>query len=182
MQSVISFLSVKNDVLTLTVSANEKKLRSLKPNQLYWGQLCQSNPATRWGKRCWIVEPTNEYGNKRNVCFAQQKSFWWGMWLGRKLGLNDFHAPDFLIVHRLPSKKGTIPVVLVRFASLRITVDGWALVASWRPWLTLGPNIFLNEDLTPARKELLWFARAWRKEYGYTFFLVRGGKIFAKKL
>lgn len=188
-QSAISFLSSKYDVLMLTVSANEKKMKELDAESAILRATVseqsvaikklqdEANDAEQYSRQMNMeisgLPVSNNENLSNEVCD-----------LARKLGLNDFHAPDILAIHRLPSRKGAIPVVLVRFASLRIRdrwMDARGKLRSLAGSGTV-PRIFLNENLTRANKELFWLARSRGKEKGYKFVWVRGGKIFAKKL
>lgn len=49
--------------------------------------------------------------------------------------------------------------------------------------LTQSPSsvIYVNESLSPARRKILNAARAFRRDYGYTFVWVNNGKVFLRK-
>lgn len=103
--------------------------------------------------------------------------------IARSIGISDFHPSQIDAVHRLPSPRGAIPIILVRFRAVS-TRDVWMRSRS-----SLGPlsreqrlpRLYFNEHLTPANKELFWKARLKGKEKQYRFVWVKNAKIYAKK-
>lgn len=104
--------------------------------------------------------------------------------LAGKLGLADFHPADILAIHRLPSKKDSSPIVLVRFASVRIRDKWMSTRGSLKPLFESRkiPKLFFNENLTHANRQLFWLARERGKAKNYKFVWVKSCKIYAKKL
>uniref|UniRef100_A0A8D8YTP8 FP protein C-terminal domain-containing protein n=1 Tax=Cacopsylla melanoneura TaxID=428564 RepID=A0A8D8YTP8_9HEMI len=107
--------------------------------------------------------------------------------IGKKINVN-IKKEEIDAIHRIPTriKKNTEPIivqfvtrklresVLKNAKANRITTKD--LKATWqeRP-------IFINEHLTPQRKQLMYEARKIKEEKGYKFLWTKGGKIFIRK-
>lgn len=103
--------------------------------------------------------------------------------LARSLNLPTPQSSDILAIHRLTKKPDSIPVVLIRFASVTLK-DAWMAARGRLPRLCQTenqPKLFFNDNLTSANKELFWLARTGGKEKGYRFVWTRNSKIFARK-
>lgn len=100
-----------------------------------------------------------------------------------KLELSDFAATDILAVHRLLAKPGSIPIVLVKFASAQLKERWLGSRGKLRVLVQAAavPKIFFNENLTKQNRHLHWMVREKAKEKRYKFTWVKNGKIFAKK-
>lgn len=99
------------------------------------------------------------------------------------LKVPNFSPSDVLAIHRLPSKRDTVPVVLVRFASLSIK-ESWCAARGKLSHLHQSgalPKLFFNDNLTKFNRDLFWHARTAAKGKGYRFAWVKTGKIFVKK-
>ncbi|KAH9374819.1 hypothetical protein HPB48_020620 [Haemaphysalis longicornis] len=99
------------------------------------------------------------------------------------LKLPNFSLSDVLAIHRLPCKRDTVPVVLVRFASLSVKESWSAARGSLRQLHQSGalPKLFFNDNLTKFNRDLFWHARTAAKDKGYLFAWVKTGKIYVKK-
>lgn len=103
--------------------------------------------------------------------------------LAEKLELPNFSPDDVTAVHRIPSKRGDIPTVLVRFKSASAK-ERWSEVRKkLRALHDSGklPKLFFNDNLTKMNRELFWCARTAAKAKGYKFAWVKAGKIYVKK-
>lgn len=103
--------------------------------------------------------------------------------LAEKLELSNFSPADVTAVHRIPSKRGRIPTVLVRFKSVA-TKERWSNVRKKLRALHdsgMLPKLFFNDNLTKMNRELFWCARTTAKAKGYKFAWVKAGKIYVKK-
>ncbi|CAN7942519.1 unnamed protein product [Ixodes pacificus] len=103
--------------------------------------------------------------------------------LAAKLELSDFTATDILAIHRLPAKPGSIPIVLVKFASAQLKERWLGSRGKLRVLVQAAtvPKLFFNENLTKQNRHLHWMVREKAKEKQYKFTWVKNGKIFAKK-
>lgn len=102
--------------------------------------------------------------------------------LAQNLGLPSFQSSDILTMHRLPTKRDTAPIVLIRFASVGIKETWMAARGKLRkPRQGGDQSLFFNDNLTQANKELFWLARTKGKEHGYRFVWLKNTKIYARK-
>ncbi|CAN8020718.1 unnamed protein product [Ixodes persulcatus] len=98
--------------------------------------------------------------------------------VANELELRELTESDVDGFHRLPSKDGKIPAVLVRFVS-RVTRDQW-LQRKGR----LRDNqsdVRLFDNLTAQNKNLLWMMRAKAEEKHYQFAWQKDGRMFMRK-
>lgn len=96
--------------------------------------------------------------------------------LAAKLDLPQPGTEDIEAAHRLRSREGKIPPVLIRFAE-RKTRDLWMTKR-----VTLrNENIYINENLTKTLKGLLWQTRECARAKAYKFVWMRNGKIFVRQ-
>lgn len=103
--------------------------------------------------------------------------------LAEKLELPNLSPDDVTAVHRIPSKRGDAPTVLIRFKSVS-TKERWSAVRNkLRALHDSGkiPKLFFNDNLTKMNRELFWCARTAAKAKGYKFAWVKAGKIYVKK-
>ncbi|XP_042144444.1 uncharacterized protein LOC121834753 [Ixodes scapularis] len=103
--------------------------------------------------------------------------------LGDKLDLPPLQAGDVLAIHRLATKPGPAPPVLIRFASVKVYDEWMSRRVRLSSLYNSGklPKVYFNENLTRANRELFWMARSKAKEVLFKYVWVKGGKIFAKK-
>lgn len=95
---------------------------------------------------------------------------------------------DIEVIHTLPQRENTSrpPVVIVQFTSKRVR-NQWLdkkkeLITNEDINAGTGPrNIYLNENLTPYFKALLWKTKQACREKGFRFTWVKNGKIFVRK-
>lgn len=103
--------------------------------------------------------------------------------LASKLEIPNFDNRDILVVHRLPSRDGACPPVLIKFASAEIR-DTWLSMRKKLRSLSnqqRTPALFFNENLTPANKHLFWLARTKCRELKFKYVWVKNGRILVKK-
>lgn len=107
----------------------------------------------------------------------------WIVQLADMLKVPKFSAGDIVAIHRLPARQGSIPAVLVRFASIAIKETWFGLRGKLRQLHDSDaiPRLFFNENLTRTNRRLFWLARVAAKANDYKFVWVKGGKIFVKK-
>lgn len=103
--------------------------------------------------------------------------------LARPLNLPTPQSSDILAIHRLTKKPDSVPVILIRFASVSLK-DAWMAARGRLHRLCQSenqPKLFFNDNLTSANKELFWLTRTGAKEKGYRFVWTKNSKIFARK-
>lgn len=103
--------------------------------------------------------------------------------LAAKLELPNPDAKDILVVHRLPAKPGTIPIMLIKINTKELK-DIWLGARGRLQQLSqaaTAPKLFFNDNLTKQNRELFWMVRERAKIKQYKFTWVKNGKIFAKK-
>lgn len=96
--------------------------------------------------------------------------------LAEKLQLPVPEEAEIESVHRLRAKEEKTPAIMARFTS-RKTRDQWI---EKRMALRLD-NIYINENLTPRMKNLLWKTKSAAKANSFQFVWTRNGKILARK-
>lgn len=103
--------------------------------------------------------------------------------LAVKLEIPNFSLNEIDAVHRLQGRRGSIPTVLVRFASVACKEKWFDARDNLRELHQAGklPRLFFNENLTKQNRDLFWQARTAAKAKGYQFAWVKSGKIFVKK-
>lgn len=107
--------------------------------------------------------------------------------LASKIGIPHFKPSDVVSARRLPSKKAekpdNAPLILVSFASVALKEQWMGCRGRLRSLHRVGtlPNVFLNENLTRANRELFWMARNRGKEKEYKFIWTKNAQIYAKK-
>lgn len=100
-----------------------------------------------------------------------------------KINIASFNESDVVAIHRLPRKHGTVPPVLIRFASISVK-DCWMAARGKLQRLCQtdnDPRLYFNDNLTHANRELFWLARTRGRESGFRFVWLKNGKIFARK-
>ncbi|XP_077511930.1 uncharacterized protein LOC144122431 [Amblyomma americanum] len=103
--------------------------------------------------------------------------------MAETLEVRDFNQSEIASLHRLSSRQGKIPVVLVRFSSPSLR-EKWLQVKSKLRTLNEShklSSVFVNENLTRMNSELFWKARIRGKEKSFKFVWVKNGKVFARK-
>lgn len=103
--------------------------------------------------------------------------------LSQKLDVPTPQPSDILAIHRLTKKPDSVPTVLINFTSVAIK-NSWMSARGRLRKLCRSedqPNLFFNDNLTPANKELFWLARTQGKKHGYRFVWTKNSKIYAKK-
>lgn len=103
--------------------------------------------------------------------------------LAKPLNLPTPQSSDILAIHRLIKKPDSVPIILIRFASVTLK-DVWMAARGRLQRLCQSegkPKLFFNDNLTSANKELFWLARTRGKEKGYRFVWTKNSKIFARK-
>ncbi|XP_040068370.1 uncharacterized protein LOC120841521 [Ixodes scapularis] len=96
--------------------------------------------------------------------------------IATKLGVPQLATTDVEAAHRLRAKEGRPAPILVRFTERR-TRDVWA-----KKRVSLrSENIYINENLTRAIKNLLWTTKACSREKNYKYTWVKNGKIFVRQ-
>lgn len=98
-----------------------------------------------------------------------------------------YETKDISAVHRLPSRNGKNPNIVVQFVS-RFKRQEWLVASKGRKLNAKqlsthlkDSNIYVNEHLTPYNKTLLGRARGLRKESVVDFVWCKEGKIFVRK-
>lgn len=187
-QSAIEFLSGKYDTLLVTVSENARKMKELEAESAVLRVTVseQSLAILRLQSEANEAEQYSRLSNLEisGLPVSPNENLSSRMCdLAEKLGLTEFHPTDILAVHRLPSRPGTTPIILVRFASVRVKDRWFGARARLRNLSEAGTinKVFFNENLTRVNRELFWLARCKGKEKHYQFVWVKRGKIFAKK-
>ncbi|KAH9379021.1 hypothetical protein HPB48_010124 [Haemaphysalis longicornis] len=95
--------------------------------------------------------------------------------------ISPFYA---LAIHRLPSKRDTVPAVLVRFASLSVKESWSAARGKLRHLHQSGalPKLFFIDNLTKLTRDLFWYARTAANDKGYLFAWVKTGNWMIKRM
>lgn len=187
-QKAVEFLSNRYDTLLLTVSENERKMKELKAEsdglkaavsaQALAIQRLQheANDSEQYSRLANMEISGMPVSPRENLTECVRV-------LADKLALTDFQTTDILAIHRLPAKRDSTPVVLIRFASVGVKDRWMGARAKLRSLVESGTTskLYFNENLTRANKELFWLARTRGKEKRFKYVWVKGGKIFAKK-
>lgn len=93
---------------------------------------------------------------------------------------------DIEAVHRLPTKRGRIPNIIVQLSSRRkrdeIINNKQKAVIKNKDIINDGNNdvVYVNENLTVFHKNLLWKAREAGRAKGYKFILFKFGRVLAR--
>lgn len=98
--------------------------------------------------------------------------------LATELQLPELSQNELEGVHRLFSKPGKTPAVLIRFVS-RITRDQW--MAKRGLLKNIESNVYFLDNLTPQNKKLLWLMRVKAEEKRYQFAWQKNGLLFVRK-
>lgn len=182
MEKALEFLSKKYDEFLLSFEAQKTELNELKTKALD----LEVQLAERDSKIVQLaadVDNLESYSRRNNLeihgvrftdnedLAATLASF------ANKLELPVPSPSDVEAVHRLKSKPGTVPPILVRFANRSIR-DRWL---GKRNYLK-SEKIYLNENLTLRVKRLLWLTKNRAKEQNYRFWWTRGGRVYARKI
>ncbi|CAN7947330.1 unnamed protein product [Ixodes pacificus] len=107
--------------------------------------------------------------------------------LASNIGISHFKPSDVVSAPHLPSKKAgkpdNAPLILMSFASVALKEQWMGCRGRLRILHRAGtlPNVFLNENLTRANRELFWMARNRGKEKEYKFIWTKNAQIYAKK-
>lgn len=183
----ISFFSKKYDSLLATVTAHDKKVKSLESDVVSLQSLV-SEQSLQIEHLKWDMNEAEQYSRLSNLEIHGHPSAD-GENLGEVLtelaGRLDisFQASEVLAIHRIPSKHSRSPPILVRFISVSVKERFMNARNRLRTLArdSSGPRLYFNDNLSRGNKELFWLARTRGKEKHYQFVWVRNAKIFAKK-
>ena len=98
-----------------------------------------------------------------------------------------FEQSEISISHRLPSRQGQIPPIIVKFVrrDMRDKIYKMRRGLSSKTALHLGyhleSRLFINESLTQQSRALLRAAKAFKRDHHYKFVWTKYGKILLKK-
>ena len=101
--------------------------------------------------------------------------------------LMTFEQSEISISHRLPSRQGQIPPIIVKFVrrDMRDKIYKMRRGLSSKTALHLGyhleSRLFINESLTQQSRALLRAAKAFKRDHHYKFVWTKYGKILLKK-
>lgn len=106
--------------------------------------------------------------------------------LAQKMNINS-SATDVDVMHRIPARNG-VPKIVVQFKTRQVR-DRWvsarkqAQVSSSDIVEASGPPapVYVNEQLSPYMKDLLWKAKQEARQKGYHMVWFKNNKILAKK-
>lgn len=99
-------------------------------------------------------------------------------WVGAPIGLPELVADDIEAIHRLPSKVGKIPGIIVRFARLSLR-DKW--LEARKALKKAKSPVLITENMTKHNRDLLRFTREWAMENRYRFSWHANGKVFVRR-
>lgn len=97
-----------------------------------------------------------------------------------KLQVTRLKKEDVEAVHRVPSRKGKTPPIMIRFLN-RSTRDEWLKNKKKLRSEDSNDNIYLQENLTEINKKLFFEAREKAKSLGYRYTWHRGGCTYLRK-
>ena len=108
--------------------------------------------------------------------------------LGVKMGCK-IEASDVDVVHRLPARNQEHKPIIVKFVRRTVKLDllnnrsRLAQVTSQDfDSTSTGNKVYVNENLTPYRKQLFYLARNKKKDSNYKYVWVKNGNVFMRKL
>ncbi|KAH9382700.1 hypothetical protein HPB48_023256 [Haemaphysalis longicornis] len=190
MEESVSFLSKRYDTVLVELKSTQEKAASREAELQSLKEVVQ----TQAHQLDQILREQNEaeqYSRKANMEIhgltmgVKENLSEWIAKLAETLEVPNFSTDDIVAIHRLPAKQGTIPTILVRFASVALKETWFGLRGKLRELRDddsdVIPKLFFNENLTRANRRLFWLARVTAKANGYKFAWVRGGRIFVKK-
>lgn len=99
-------------------------------------------------------------------------------WVGTPIGLPELLADDVEAIHRLPSKVGKIPGIIVRFARLSLR-DKW--LEARKALKNAKSPVSITENMTKHNRDLLRFTREWAMANCYRFSWHANGKVFVRR-
>lgn len=184
----VDFFSKQYDSLLKHVTANDAVIKELKSEvgSLKSSLSVQSDEIQRLRSE---LNNSEQYSRRSNLeihglpCNPNEDLPSMLVDIAEKVGISEFRSSEVDAVHRLPSSRGTIPVVLVRFRAVT-TRDRWLSCRTSLGALARErklPRLFFNENLTQTNSELFWKARSKGKEKQYRYVWVRNANIYAKK-
>lgn len=184
----MDFFSKQYDSLLKHVAANDVVIKELKSEvgSLKTSLSAQSDEIQRLRSE---LNSSEQYSRRSNLeihglpCNPNENLPSMLVDIAEKVGISEFRSSEVDAVHRLPSPRGAIPAVLVRFRAAS-TRDHWlSCRASLGPLARERklPRLFFNENLTQANRELFWKARSKGKEKQYRYVWVKNANIYAKK-
>ncbi|XP_028403937.1 uncharacterized protein LOC114526521 [Dendronephthya gigantea] len=94
---------------------------------------------------------------------------------------------DISISHRLPSRQGQIPAIIVKFVRRDTRDKVYKLRRNLftKTSADLGfpeeSRIYINESLTQKGRDLLWAVKEYKRENHYKYVWTKFGKVFLKK-
>lgn len=99
-------------------------------------------------------------------------------WVGTPIGLPELVADDIEAIHRLPSKVGKIPGIIVRFARLSLR-DKW--LEARKALKNAKSPVSITENMTKHNRDLLRLTREWATTNRYRFSWHANGKVFVRR-
>lgn len=181
MQAFLDVLSKQYDGILKSLETHKEEIKDLKKqaNSLE-DQLVSRNDRIVQLER--EVERLQQYSRKANVeihgikktdtedltCIVQS--------IASKLELSVPTVEDIEAVHRIKGKLNCIPPILVRFKN-RATRDKWIE----KRMVLKDEDIYINENLTPSVKRLIWMTKKRAKEKSYRYVWSRNGRVFVRK-
>ncbi|CAN8011342.1 unnamed protein product [Ixodes pacificus] len=97
-----------------------------------------------------------------------------------KLQVTRLKKEDVEAVHRVPSRKGKTPPIMIRFSN-RSRRDEWLKNKNKLRSEDPNDNIYLQENLTEINKKLFFEAREKAKSLGYRYTWHKGGCTYVRK-
>lgn len=187
-QNSIAFMSSKYDEFLVRIEASEKEIKQSNSEVLSLTLKVQEQETEIRALKA-EMNKQEQYSRRPNLeihglpATRDENLRAFAANLATKLSIKDFDSSDILAIHRLPSKRDKIPVILVKFASVSVK-ETW--MSSRHELKNLcksdkDPRLFFNDNLTAANRELFWLARKKRKEKNYKYVWTKDGNVFAKK-
>lgn len=96
--------------------------------------------------------------------------------LAAKLELPELTLRDIETAHRVSTRDGRVPPILVRFRERKLRGQWTQKNATLK-----NIKIFINENLTKRIRSLFWSARSMEREKEYKFVWMRNGKILVRR-
>lgn len=177
----VAFLSSKYDELVSKIESQAKTLAEVRAKSASLESVVKQREAELRELRT-AVENAEQYSRRKNIEIhgVEQRE---GedllkvvADLATKLRLPQPTKESIEAVHRLGTRQGTRPPIIVRFQD-RNTRELWVR----KRGALREEGIFVNENLTRQLKRLLWTTKNVAKERGYRFVWIRNGKLFVRQ-
>lgn len=182
MEKALEFLSKKYDEFLFSIEAQKTELNELKSKALDL-EVQLTARDSKITQLAADVDNLETYSRRNNleihgVRFKDNEDLSATLAsLANKLELPVPAQYEVEAVHRLKSKPGILPPILVRFANRSIR-DHWLEKRN----CLKSEKIYLNENLTVRVKRLLWLTKNRAKEQNYRFWWTRGGRVYTRKM